>query len=174
LGSARIATGDYLGAASLLEQALTVYRDLHDPLGEASALHNQGRVHAAAGNYSAAASLLEQALTRYGHLGNRHAMAGSLHHLGRVLAAAGDYPAAASLLEQALAVYRDFGDRHAEAGVLNSIAELLTVPAGPYGGLTAARGPWPQPPGCTDGDAGGCRARGRAPVAQGHEPAGAG
>ena len=58
----RLSTGDYPAAAQALEQALGIYRDLGDRLGQASALNDLGVVRRATGDYPAAAQALEQAL----------------------------------------------------------------------------------------------------------------
>ena len=48
-------TGDYPAAAQALEQALGIYRDLGDRLGQANALSDLGDVRRLTGDYPAAA-----------------------------------------------------------------------------------------------------------------------
>ena len=48
-------TGDYPAAAQVLEQALGIYRDLGDRLGQANALSDLGAVRRVTGDYPAAA-----------------------------------------------------------------------------------------------------------------------
>ena len=55
-------TGDYLAATQALEQALGIYRDLGDRLGQATALSYLGEFRRLTGDYPAAAQALEQAL----------------------------------------------------------------------------------------------------------------
>ena len=64
-------TGEYPAAAQILEQALGIYRDLGDRLGQANALHYLGDVRQLTGDYPAAAQVLEQALGIYRDLGYR-------------------------------------------------------------------------------------------------------
>ena len=64
-------TGDYPAAAQDLEQALDIYRDLGDRLGQAHALDDLGVVRRMTGDYPAAAQVLEQALGIYRDLGDR-------------------------------------------------------------------------------------------------------
>src|SRR5215469_10663421 len=61
----RLATGDYPGAAQVLEEALDIYRDLGDRLGQANALNNLGTVRRVTGDYPGAAQVLEEALDIY-------------------------------------------------------------------------------------------------------------
>ena len=51
----RYLTGDYPGAAGVLEQALAIYRDLGDRLGQANALNELGIVRQLTGDYPGAA-----------------------------------------------------------------------------------------------------------------------
>ena len=71
-------TGDYPGAAEALEQALGIYRDLGDRLGEANALSDLGVVWRLTGDYPGAAEALEEALGIYRDLGDRLGEANAL------------------------------------------------------------------------------------------------
>jgi DNA-binding SARP family transcriptional activator/tetratricopeptide (TPR) repeat protein len=113
--------GPWQQAAALHQAAATAARDHGDRLGEASALHELGRVRLATGDYPAAAGLQEQALAIYQDIGSRLGEASALLELGRVRHLTGDYPAAAGLLEQALAIYQDIGNRLGEATALNDL-----------------------------------------------------
>ncbi len=115
-------TGDFPAAAQALEQALGIYRDLGDRLGQANALSDLGAVWRATGEYPAAAQSLEQALGIYRDLDDRHGQANALRELGVVLRVTGEYPAAAQSLEQALGIYRDLGDRLGQANTLTDLA----------------------------------------------------
>jgi tetratricopeptide (TPR) repeat protein len=59
----RLATGDYPSAAQVLEEALGIFRDLGDRLGQAGALNDLGIVRGLTDDYPAAARDLEQALS---------------------------------------------------------------------------------------------------------------
>jgi tetratricopeptide (TPR) repeat protein len=66
-------TDDYPAAAQALEQALGIYRDLGDHLGQADALYYLGDMRQVTGDYPAAVRALEQALDRISHYQRRHA-----------------------------------------------------------------------------------------------------
>ncbi|MFF7635791.1 tetratricopeptide repeat protein [Kitasatospora sp. NPDC008050] len=110
--------GLWTEATELHRRAADAARRLGDPIAEAGALCDLGRVQHATGNYQASAELYEQALTRYQGLGDRRGEATGLHELGRIRVLTGDYPAAAELHERALAIFRALGDRPAEARTL--------------------------------------------------------
>jgi class 3 adenylate cyclase/tetratricopeptide (TPR) repeat protein len=120
----RLTTGDYPGAAQVLEQALGIYRDLGDRLGQANALSDLGIVRGLTDDYPAAAQAQKQALRIYRDLGDRLGQANALSYLGAVRLVTGDYPAAAQVLEQALGIYRDLGDRLGQAGALIDLGEV--------------------------------------------------
>ncbi|GAA1992728.1 AfsR/SARP family transcriptional regulator [Kitasatospora viridis] len=122
LGSALAAflllEGLWTEAADLHRRAAQAARELGDPLAEAGALCDLGRVQHATGDYQASAELYEQALPRYQHLGDHRGEAAGLHELGRIRVLTGDYLAAAELHERAVAIFRTLGDRPAEARAL--------------------------------------------------------
>jgi tetratricopeptide (TPR) repeat protein/transcriptional regulator with XRE-family HTH domain len=121
LGGVRGVTGDYVGAAGDLEEALGIYRDLGDRLGQANALNYLGEVHMSTGEFPAAAQLLEQALGICRDVGDRLGQAHALRDLGVVRWVTGEFPAAAQLLEQALGICRDTGDRLGQARALRDL-----------------------------------------------------
>jgi len=85
----RLLIDDYPAAARDLEQALGIFRDLGDRLGQANALTDLGVVRLLlAGDYPAARDL-EQALGIYRDLGNRRSEANTLRSLGEVRRAGG-------------------------------------------------------------------------------------
>jgi DNA-binding SARP family transcriptional activator/tetratricopeptide (TPR) repeat protein/transcriptional regulator with XRE-family HTH domain len=113
--------GPWQQAAALHQAATAAARDHGDRLGEASALHDLGRLRYLTGDYPAAASLHEQALAIYQDVGSRLGEASALHDLGRLRYVTGDYPAAAGLLEQALGIYQNIGDHLGEASALHAL-----------------------------------------------------
>ena len=92
-----------------LEEALGLYRDLGDRLGQADALIHLGDVRRLTGDYPAAVQALEEALGLCRDLGDRLGQAKALNKLGTVRRLTGDYPAAVQALEEALGLYRDLG-----------------------------------------------------------------
>ncbi|HEY2578644.1 MAG TPA: tetratricopeptide repeat protein [Streptosporangiaceae bacterium] len=137
LGTLRRLTGDYPGAAGVLEQALAIYRDLGNQLGQASALNHLGTVRRLTGDYPGAAGVLEQALAIYRDLGNQLGQAGALSNLGTVRSLTGDYPGAARDQEQALAIHRDLGNRLGQANALLYLGTVRRA-TGDYPGAAQA------------------------------------
>ena len=76
-------------------QALAIYRDLGDRLGQANALFDLGAVRWLTGDHRAGVRDLEQALGIYRDLGDRLGQANVLSHLGELGTMTGDYPGAA-------------------------------------------------------------------------------
>ena len=72
------------GAARDLQQALGLYRDLGDRLGQASVLTCLGNVRASTDDYRDAARDLQEALDLYRGLGNRLGQANALTALGEL------------------------------------------------------------------------------------------
>ncbi len=128
LGDVRRATGDYPGAAEVLEQALGLYGDLGDRLGQANALNDLGLVRLTTDDYPAAVQYLERALGLYRGIGDRLGEANTLHDLGDLRLLTSDYQGAAKHLEQALGLYHDLGDPLGQANALLrlGVVRLLT------------------------------------------------
>jgi tetratricopeptide (TPR) repeat protein len=128
LGGVRRHTGDLLGAARDLEQALSIYRDLGNRLGQANALHDLGAVWRLRGDHLGAAQNQEQALSIFRDLGDQLGQANALYWLGIVRRVMDDYPGAAQAEEQALNIYRDLGHRVGQGHALNElgIGRLMT------------------------------------------------
>jgi tetratricopeptide (TPR) repeat protein len=74
--------GEYPASARLLEEALGIYRDLGDRLGQATALAYLGAALRRMGEYPDAARLLEEALAIHRDLGYRLGQANALIYLG--------------------------------------------------------------------------------------------
>jgi tetratricopeptide (TPR) repeat protein/transcriptional regulator with XRE-family HTH domain len=137
LGVVRERTGDYLGTARDLEEALSIYRDLGDRRGQANVLSDLGNTRYMTGDYPGAARDLEQALGIHRDIGDRRDQSYTLTYLGHLRLRTRDYPGAARDLEEALSIYRDLGDRRGQANVLTDLGRIRSA-AGDY--LGAARG----------------------------------
>jgi tetratricopeptide (TPR) repeat protein len=138
LGEVRQLTGDYPGAAQVLEEALGIYRDLGDRLGQASALHNLGVMRRMTTEYLGAAQAQEEARGIYGDLGDRLGQGSALNELGAVRWMTGDYPGAAQVLEEALGIARNLGDRLGQASALNNLGAVRWL-TGDYPGAAQAQ-----------------------------------
>ncbi|MBC3844054.1 tetratricopeptide repeat protein [Streptacidiphilus sp. 4-A2] len=81
--------GDYSTATRLHEQALALYQQLGDRLGEANTFYSLGRARRQDGDLAGSAELAERALAVYQELGDGLGEANSLWDLGRVRSAMG-------------------------------------------------------------------------------------
>ncbi len=131
LGDVQRLTGDMLGAARALADALGIYRDIGHRLGQANALHSLGHVRRLAGDYRGAARDLEEALGIHRDLGDQLGQANALLYLGDVRRMTGDFPRAAQDLEEALGIYRDIGHRLGQAYALLCLGSMRRA-AGDY------------------------------------------
>jgi DNA-binding SARP family transcriptional activator/tetratricopeptide (TPR) repeat protein len=122
LGHACVVLGSYQDAHDQFEQALRMYTELGDPIGQ-SRVHvdtswsygNQGRDQEAL--YHA-----EQALLLSRAAGHRAAEASALNSVGWHSAHLRDYQRALVCCQQALDLYRVLGDRHWQATIWDSLA----------------------------------------------------
>jgi tetratricopeptide (TPR) repeat protein len=99
-------------AVQMLEQALGIFGDLGNRVGQANALSDLGDVRRLTDDFPAAAQVLEQALGIFRDFGDRLGQANALRSLGVVRRLTDDYPAAAQNLDQALRwLVRSLGKR---------------------------------------------------------------
>ena len=110
LGDVHVMLAEYGEARERYEQALPIYREIGDRLGEANALFGLGDVHVKLAEYETARPYYAQAQPIYREIGSRYNEALALSGLGTVCLGEGDYL-------QALALYRDAGQRFRALGV---------------------------------------------------------
>ncbi|MGI5241304.1 ATP-binding protein [Dactylosporangium sp. CA-139066] len=122
-GAAAWLSGDLDGAAALLAQSLTAFRDLADAESVASSLTHLGAVAHFRGDQPAARRYLADALDRFTELEFPEGVAWAQDLLGRVDLAGGDLPSASSRLRASLTIHRRVGDRWRSASVLEALAE---------------------------------------------------
>jgi tetratricopeptide (TPR) repeat protein len=118
LGTVRLQTGDYPGAAQALDEALVIYRDIGSRQGQANVLTYLGTVRQLTGDYPGAVHALEEALAISRNIGDRKGQANALAYLGTMRLHTGDYLRAVQALDEALDIYREIGDRKGQAGTL--------------------------------------------------------
>jgi non-specific serine/threonine protein kinase len=126
---------DYPAARSLLEESLSIFRELGNRHGIAISLLSLGNATYHQGNYPAARTLYEESLSIARELGDLHRIASALGNLANVASNQGDYPAARSLHEESISIFRELGDRK---GVASALANLANA-AGRQGEFAAAR-----------------------------------
>ncbi|NUR61524.1 MAG: tetratricopeptide repeat protein [Catenulispora sp.] len=138
LGRVRRMTGDLPDAADAQTQALQIYRQIGNRLGEAYALTELGLVRHRTGDFPGAADAQTQALQIYRQIGNRFGEANALTELGQVRRLTGDFPGAEDAATQALQIYRQIGNRLGEAYALADLG-LVRQQAGDLPGAADAQ-----------------------------------
>ena len=123
-GILALAQGDYAEARALLEESLTIKRQLGDQQGIAGSLINLGLVASDQGDLADARALYEQGLTILRPLGHQEFIANALNNLGLVASAQGDYAGARALQEESLTIRRQLGD---QGGISASLGNLGVV-----------------------------------------------
>ena len=110
-------------AASLQswQQALAIYRELHNRQGEGDALGNLGRAYKNLGNYAKAIEYHQQALAIARELKDRQSEGYALGSLGLAYNSLSNYAKAIEYHQQALAISRELKDRQGEVYALNNM-----------------------------------------------------
>jgi predicted ATPase/class 3 adenylate cyclase len=113
------------GAPALVEEALTLFRELGDKRGIGDALRMLGRHAWFQGDYLRAMVLLEQSLALFRELDNKRGIASTLHFLGDAMREQGDAARAIPLLEESIALRKELGDKQVGALALNSLGDAV-------------------------------------------------
>lgn len=121
LGSAQ---GDLELAASRAEQALSLWRDVQDTYGVATALRTRGKVALQMGDDAKAERLLLDLQALHQALGDAWGSAMCLNNLGNRARRQRDFALAAEFYEQALSIRRAIGDSFGIAVVLSNLGIL--------------------------------------------------
>ena len=112
-------------ATECQEQALDMYRDLGDRLGEANALGCLGAIRCLTDGYQAGAEHLTQALDLYRDFGNRAGEAETLNVMGEQSLASAGPAVARAYHDKALAIAADIASPLDEARALEGIGRCL-------------------------------------------------
>ncbi|MFJ6730397.1 tetratricopeptide repeat protein [Streptomyces sp. NPDC091281] len=123
--------GPWPEAAALHRGAADIARRGADPLAEANAHNDLGRVLYRMGDLKAAAEAHERALALYEDLGHGQGTANALSDLGRTHYLGGRYATAAALQERAHLLYRDAGDRGSEGNALWELGRVRAMTGEP-------------------------------------------
>jgi tetratricopeptide (TPR) repeat protein len=124
--------GDHSAAQALLEESLTLFRELGDQRGIANVLNYSGNIAWAQGDLERAKALHEESLAIRRALGDQGGIASSLGNLGNIAWAQGDYERAKVLYEECLALFRELGNQWGVANVLNNLGVVVRA-QGDYG-----------------------------------------
>jgi DNA-binding SARP family transcriptional activator/tetratricopeptide (TPR) repeat protein len=117
--------GRYDQARAKLRQALEIYRDLGDLLGQERTLCNLGLVLRRQGSYAESADHHRQALALARAIGDTFGQALALTGLGSTLCLQGRYQPAIDHHRQAIALYREIGNTRDEGFALENLAVAL-------------------------------------------------
>ena len=128
--------GDYPQARSLLEESLTLWREIGDKKGIATGLNNLGWVAMLLGDHASGRALSEEALALCRTLGDQRGMALSLNNLGWVAMLLGDLAPGRTLQQESLHLRRALGDKRGVAFALTNLA-VIEQYAGAYEQATA-------------------------------------
>ena len=114
-------SGDVTAATAAAGQALELFRDLGDRVGQGDAINSLGHMHRRTGDYPASVTCHQQALDLFRDLNHRRGQAEALFGLSQAYWATVGYPPARACAEQALELFRDLGHRHGQADALNEL-----------------------------------------------------
>jgi non-specific serine/threonine protein kinase len=109
-GSLALYGADFGRSKSLLEQSLTLFRQLEDKQGQLSALSSLAQLGMRAGNLDAAQAIRQEGLTLARQLNDQWAIAHNLVYLGLLRWVKGEFRPAQPISEQGLALFRAIGD----------------------------------------------------------------
>jgi len=118
---------DYHAARPLLEESLSIWRELGEKPGMAIALNNLSWIATIMGDADAAESLGAESLALNRELGEKRGIAVALHNLAWRMLWSGDLEGARRRYEEAMAVRRESGDRRGLAYMVINLAWLECV-----------------------------------------------
>lgn len=116
--------GSYTNAHKELKEALDLYAELDDPVGQARTLGDLSMLLAVGERYDEALVHSERALMLSAAADNAYLHAAILNKVGWHAAHLGDYPRALTSCEEALALQQSLGNRPDEAFVWNSLGYI--------------------------------------------------
>lgn len=112
----------FLEACRCYLEALTIFKDLHHPVGAAYAVQELGICHLDLNEFNEAASRLQEALSLFQACADLHGQATTLHWLGGVRQMQGRNPEAIDLFGRALEGFKELKDPSWVASTLNYLA----------------------------------------------------
>ena len=116
--------GDHRSAEVLLEESISLFRELDDKLGTAYALSNAGFAALGQGQPQKAITLTEEAVDLFLEVDEKWGAAIELGFLAVAWRDQGDHERAKRLAERGLALSREVGERQAISVALNTLATL--------------------------------------------------
>jgi CHAT domain-containing protein/tetratricopeptide (TPR) repeat protein len=114
-------TSQFTAGLQSWQQALSIYRELKDRLGEGNALGNLGIAYDALGDYPKAIDYHQQSLKIAREIKDRNGEGNALGNLGIAYFRLGDYPKAIGFHQQRLKIARELKNRLGEGNALGNL-----------------------------------------------------
>jgi tetratricopeptide (TPR) repeat protein len=127
LGDVHRMLSEYDAARGRYEEALPIYRQIGDRLGEANCMKALGDVHRMLDEYDSARVRYEEALPIFRQIGSRLGEANCMKALGDVHRMLSEYDAARVRYEEALQIFRQIGDRLGETNCVWRIGVIYQM-----------------------------------------------
>jgi tetratricopeptide (TPR) repeat protein len=120
-GTLAYSQADYVSARGLIEESLSIHRELGDRSGVSGSLHSLGNLAYDQGDYASARAQYEEGLRIRRELRDTMGIAWSLSSLGNLAHPQGEYTAAREFYEESLCLFRQLGDRQGTARSLSCL-----------------------------------------------------
>ncbi len=120
-GNQQYSISQFEAALQSWQQALIIYREIKNRLGEGNALGNLGLAYKSLGDYAKAIEYHQQHLAIAREIKDRQGEGASLGQLGSAYHSLGDYAKAIEYLQQRLAISREIKDRQGEGTSLGNL-----------------------------------------------------
>jgi tetratricopeptide (TPR) repeat protein len=124
LGKARTWTLDYEAAAAHSAEAMRLYREVGDTLGEANCLFGLGNIAFERSDHGEARRRYEEALPLYRQVGDVTGEANCIQRLGDIAIERSDHGEARRRYDEALPLYRQVGDLRGEANCIQRLGDI--------------------------------------------------
>ncbi len=124
-------TEAHADAAKVLDEALSLFRELTDTAGEAAVLNALGIVAYLRGNYAKAEQRYRESLGLETELGNLWGIASRSYNLGLIAKRRGDLATAVALQHRALVQQHELRDRYACIHTIEALACIASVGGNP-------------------------------------------
>jgi tetratricopeptide (TPR) repeat protein len=118
LGSVAFIQGDYATIRALVEESLSLRREMGDKAGISASLGTLGAVANIQGDYPAARALFEESLALDREIGDKWGISVWLFNLGNVAMELADYTTARAMFEESLAYCKEIDEKTHMAYVL--------------------------------------------------------
>ena len=112
------------GRARRIKQALPLYQQVGDVLGEANCIQSLGDIALPRSDHDTARAAYEEALPLYRQVGDVLGEANCIQSLGDIALARSDHDAARAAYQQALPLYRQVGDVLGEANCIKGLGDI--------------------------------------------------